>query len=186
MSSPCMSSAGSSCTCGRTSAGRMTVRTPSRRAASIFSFKPPTASTWPVRVISPERATRGSTGTCVSAESRDGRHGDARRRPFLRNAALGEVHAHLERRQQLVVGRARVGSHSASALVGTEARLRRRRSRSSRPPAPSRSVDSPGPRPPTSLRRLGRRVVLDQVGPPGRFASHSRAEVAVAHEAVLR
>ena len=64
-----MSSAGSSSTSGATVAGRTTVSTPSRSAASSFSFSPPTGSTCPVRVISPERATLGSTGTCTRAES---------------------------------------------------------------------------------------------------------------------
>lgn len=49
--------------------GMMTVCTPLRRAAMVFSFRPPMASTRPRRVTSPVMATLPRTGRPDSADS---------------------------------------------------------------------------------------------------------------------
>ena len=51
------------------SAGMITVLTPWRRAAMVFSFSPPMGSTLPRRVISPVIATSRRTGIPESAET---------------------------------------------------------------------------------------------------------------------
>ena len=50
------------------SCGRITVDTPARNAAIVFSFSPPIGSTRPRSVISPVMATSRRTGRPVSAE----------------------------------------------------------------------------------------------------------------------
>ena len=77
-----------------------------------------------MRVISPDSAILRQHRHLQQSREKGGGHGDTGRGPFLGNAALGEVHAHLQRGQQLVVRRL-LGLALAAALIGAEARLRR-------------------------------------------------------------
>lgn len=62
---------GSSSQSERLSAGKMMVLAPARRAATVFSRRPPMRSTFPVTVNSPVMAIVGSRGLSRARERRE-------------------------------------------------------------------------------------------------------------------